>query len=57
MKGGARDELVTGRRGKKGEKRGGGKEGAHSWVIQHGRAAASGWTEGGMDGWRGKEEG
>ena len=40
-KGGAMDELVTGRRENEGEERrkGEGKRGLHSWVIQHGRPA------------------
>lgn len=38
--GGVRDELVTGGEDEREERRnGGGKEGAHSWVIQHGRLA------------------
>lgn len=38
-KGGVRDELVAGRRENEREesRRGGGKEGVHSWVIQHDR--------------------
>lgn len=36
--GGARDELVT-ENGREERRKGVGKEGAHSWVIQHGRPA------------------
>lgn len=39
--GGAKDELVTGWRENESKERrkGGGKEGVHSWVIQHRRSA------------------
>ncbi|KAK5861951.1 hypothetical protein PBY51_017387 [Eleginops maclovinus] len=50
------DELVTGRRENEREERrkGGGREGSHSWVIQHGRPARGRdgeWMDRGWDGW------
>lgn len=61
---GGRDELVTGRRENDREERSEGGEGGReripgwfSTVEQREGEAASGWTEGGMDGWRGEEEG